>query len=66
MKIVHIEGTEALVASGGLERKIGLHLVKNVGIGDYVIVHAGFAIEKLDEENARETLELLKQIGRPQ
>jgi hydrogenase expression/formation protein HypC len=65
MKIIRINGTEAIVASGGLERKIGLHLVKNVSIGDYVIVHAGFAIEKLDEESARETLELLKQIGRP-
>ena len=66
MKIIHMSGQEAVAASGGLKRKIGLHLLKNANIGDYVIVHAGFAIEKLDERSAHETLALLKKIGRPQ
>lgn len=65
MRIVQIRGEEATVDSGGLRRKIGLHLVKNVRIGDYVIVHAGFAIEKLNKKNAKETLALLKEIGKP-
>ena len=63
MKIAQILGTEAIVESGGLRRKIGLHLVKDVKVGDYVIVHAGFAIEKLDKKGAKETLALLKKIG---
>ena len=63
MKISQIKGREAIVESGGLKRKIGLQLMKNVKPGDYVIVHAGFAIEKLDEKNAKETLNLLRRIG---
>lgn len=63
LKIIKIKGEEATVESSGLTRKIGLHLVKNVKVGDYVIVHAGFAIEKLDEKRAKETLSILKKVG---
>ena len=62
LKIIKIKGEEATVESSGLTRKIGLHLVKGVKVGDYVIVHAGFAIEKLDEKRARETLDILRDI----
>jgi hydrogenase expression/formation protein HypC len=37
-------------------------MVENVGVGDYVLLHAGFAIEKLNEEDALETLRLLKEM----
>lgn len=63
MKIAHIEGDTAVVDSGGLKRKVGLHLMKHVKVGDYVIVHAGFAIEKLDEKKAKQTLSILRKIG---
>ena len=63
MKIVSVKGREAVVDSGGLKRKIGLHLIRRARIGDYVIVHAGFAIEKLNKKMARETLSILKEIG---
>jgi hydrogenase expression/formation protein HypC len=60
VKIVEIEGQDALVESGGLRQKIRLDFVPEAQIGDYVIVHAGFAIALLEKEEALETLELLK------
>jgi len=45
----------------GVQRKASLLLLEDAQIGDYVIVHAGFAIHKLDEAAARETLDLLRE-----
>jgi hydrogenase expression/formation protein HypC len=57
-KIITIEGTMATIDVYGAQRDISLLVLEeNVNIGDYVIVHAGFAIKKLDEEVATETLE---------
>jgi hydrogenase expression/formation protein HypC len=47
----------ATVSFGGVTKSVSLALVPEVGIGDYVIVHVGFAISRLDEEAARRTLE---------
>ncbi len=62
MKVLKIEGDRAVVSSGGIQRTIGINFLRNPKIGDYVIVHAGFAIEKLDTVKAEETLKLLKEI----
>jgi hydrogenase expression/formation protein HypC len=62
MKILKIEGDRAVVSSGGVQRSIGISFLNNPKIGDYVIVHAGFAIEKLDTVKAEETLKLLEEI----
>ncbi|MDP2921437.1 MAG: HypC/HybG/HupF family hydrogenase formation chaperone [Candidatus Omnitrophota bacterium] len=62
MKILKIEGDRAVVSSGGVRRSIGISFLKNPRVGDYVIVHAGFAIEKLDTKRAEETLKLLEEI----
>ncbi len=62
MKILKIEADRAVVSSGGVQRTIGINFLKNPKIGDYVIVHAGFAIEKLDTVNVGETLKLLEEI----
>ena len=62
MKILKIEGDMAKVSSSGIQRAIGINFLKNPKIGDYVIVHAGFAIEKIDPVKAEETLRLLKEI----
>ena len=62
MKILKIEGDRAIVSSGGVRRCIGINFLKSPKIGDYVIVHAGFAIEKLDTVKAEETLRLLEEI----
>ena len=61
-KIVSIEDTTAIVDVYGAQRAISLLLIEeNVDIGDYVLVHAGFAIQKVQEEYAKESLELIKQ-----
>lgn len=53
----------AKVQFGGITRQVYLDFVPEVQIGDYVIVHVGFAIGKVDEEEARQTYEYLKQAG---
>jgi len=63
MRVVEKEGDMGVVELGGVRRKVSLQLLDDVEVGDYVIVHAGFAIEKLDEETARETLELFESLG---
>jgi len=62
MKILKIEGDRAIVSSGGVQRSIGINFLKGPKIGDYVIVHAGFAIEKLDTVKAEETLKILEEL----
>jgi hydrogenase expression/formation protein HypC len=51
------------VSFGGIKKEVCLDFVPDVKIGEYVIVHVGFAINTLNEEEARETLKLLEQIG---
>ena len=46
----------------GAKRTISVDLTPNVKVGDYVLVHAGFSIEIVDEENAEKTLELIKEM----
>jgi len=60
-KIVSIENAIATIDVGGVQRKASLLLLEDAGVGDYVIVHAGFAIKKIDEEAARETLAILRE-----
>jgi hydrogenase expression/formation protein HypC len=60
-KITQIENNMATIDVDGVKRKASLLLLENAGIGDYVIVHAGFAIHKIDEAAALETLKLLKE-----
>ena len=62
MRVVEIEGAVARVEEGGVRREVRVDLVEGVKVGDYVIVHAGIAIERLDEEEARETLRLLEEV----
>ena len=62
MKILEIEGDRAIVSAGGVEQRIAVNFLNNPRIGDYVIVHAGFAIEKIDPKKAEETLRILEEI----
>ena len=48
---------------GGISRTISIQLTPEVRKDDYVLVHAGFAIHKVDEEEARQTLELFEELG---
>lgn len=54
----------ATVLFAGIAKEVSLALVPEAMVGDYVIVHVGFAISKLDEEAARRTLELMAQLDR--
>jgi len=62
MMVVKKDGSSGFVEAGGVEYKVNFDLVPDVGIGDYVIVHAGFAIKKLDQNDADETLRLFKEM----
>jgi hydrogenase expression/formation protein HypC len=63
-KIVEIDNLVATVDVYGARKKISLMLLPEpVGIGDYVLIHAGFAIQKVDEKSALESLKLLKEIA---
>lgn len=58
------DGTRmATVDFGGVRKEVCLAYVPDVTVGDYTIVHVGFALTKLDEKSALETLELFKSVG---
>ncbi|HUX77170.1 MAG TPA: HypC/HybG/HupF family hydrogenase formation chaperone [Anaerolineae bacterium] len=61
--IKSIEGTTARAEIGGVERSISLALTPEARVGDYVLLHTGFAIGVIDEEEAQETLQLLEELA---
>jgi len=63
MKIQSVDGAMGEAELAGVNRRISLVMLPEARVGDYVIVHAGYAIEKLDEEEALKTLELFRQLG---
>ena len=66
-KILETEDCEgnriAKVQFGGITRPVYLNFVPDAAVGDYVVVHVGFAISRIDAEEARRTYELLEQMG---
>ncbi len=60
-KVVSISDDQAEIDFGGVLRKADVSMVE-AEVGDWVLIHAGFAIEKLDEEEAQRTLELWKEV----
>lgn len=62
-KVIDIQGNMAEVSIGGTILKAGLQMVENVEIGDYVLLHTGFAIQKISEEEALETLKILHEMN---
>jgi len=58
-----IEDKEAEVELGGIARRVSLWLTPEAKVGDYVLVHTGYAINILDQEEAEETLRLLREIA---
>ncbi|MBB6622343.1 HypC/HybG/HupF family hydrogenase formation chaperone [Clostridium gasigenes] len=62
-KIIEIYERESLVEFGKIRKIINTSLVEDLKIGDYVLVHVGCAIDKMEEEEARETLEVFKTLG---
>ena len=59
-EVVRIEGSTATVKIEGVEREISLDLMKDVAPGDFLVIHAGYAIQKVSEEDARLTMQIMK------
>jgi hydrogenase expression/formation protein HypC len=67
-KIISIEGTDPVfrsgkVSFGGIQKQINLAYVPEAKVGDYVLVHVGFAISIIDEAEAEEVFEYLREMG---
>ena len=62
-KILSIEGNMAEVSAGGAVFIAGLQMVENVKVGDYILLHAGFAIQKISESEAVETIRLFEDMN---
>jgi hydrogenase expression/formation protein HypC len=63
LKIVSIENSsEAIGEMNGIKKKIRIDLLPNIKCGEYVMVHAGFALEKIDEILAKETMDALEEV----
>ncbi|MGZ4902955.1 MAG: HypC/HybG/HupF family hydrogenase formation chaperone [Halobacteriota archaeon] len=61
-EVLKVDGNKGVVDYGGLEQEVSLDLVEDVHPGDYVLVHVGFAIEKLSKDAALETLAIFKEL----
>ncbi len=64
MQIASINGSHAVCSTKGIEREVSLFLLQDelIAIGDYVLIHVGYAIQKISAEEARSTWELLDQM----
>jgi len=63
LKIISIKGKMGIGELGGVRKKVSLMLLDKVKVGDYVLLHAGFAINKLETKEAEELLQLLREIS---
>lgn len=61
-QIVSIDGNTAIVDFGGVKRTVSIALLEKISPGDYVIVHTGYAIQKMDRKEAEESLELWAEV----
>ncbi|MHA1468492.1 MAG: HypC/HybG/HupF family hydrogenase formation chaperone, partial [Promethearchaeota archaeon] len=65
-KIVSIDGNTAVVDFDGIEQEVIIALVLNPEVGKYVIIHAGYAIEQMEEKDAMEAIDQWKEIAEDQ
>ena len=63
LKLTQIDGNDAIGELEGIKRKIRVDFLHTTQLGDYVIAHAGFAIEKLNEQQALENLKALQEVA---
>ena len=62
VKIMSVEGSSGIGEVGGVERKIDLTFIEEPRVGEYVLLHAGFAIQKINEEEARQSLDAWREL----
>lgn len=63
VEIVDVENQLAKVEVGGVRRNVNIGMLDDTKVGDYVLVHVGFAMSKIDEAEAKETLRVLQEMG---
>ena len=61
-KVLSLDGDKGIVEIGNMKREVFMHLLPDVDVNEYVLVHAGCAIQKIDEEEAKITLDTLKEL----
>ncbi|MBC2580094.1 HypC/HybG/HupF family hydrogenase formation chaperone [Clostridium sp. DJ247] len=62
-KVLSIENNKGVIEIGKMKREVFMHLLPDVKVGEYVLVHAGCAMQTIDEEEAEKTLELIKELA---
>jgi len=62
-KVVSVENDNAVVSMDGIQKQVSLALVDNVVVGDYVLLHVGYALNKIDPDEAQKTLALFAEAG---
>jgi hydrogenase expression/formation protein HypC len=63
IEIVDSENQIAKVEVGGVRRNVNVSMVDGLSIGDFVLIHVGFAMSRIDEREAEETLRMLRELG---
>jgi hydrogenase expression/formation protein HypC len=63
VRVVSIEGNEAEVEIGGVRRRVSIILTPEANVGDYVLLHTGYAINVINEAEAQETLKILEEMA---
>jgi len=61
-KVLSLDGDKGIVEIGNMKREVFMHLLSDVSVNEYVLVHAGCAIEKVDEEEAKITMDIFKEL----
>ncbi|WP_343349001.1 HypC/HybG/HupF family hydrogenase formation chaperone [Terrisporobacter petrolearius] len=62
-KVIEIYEGESLIDFGKIKKRVNTFFIDNIQVGDYVLIHAGCAIEKVSEEEAIETMDIFKSIS---
>ena len=63
LRLMEIHDKEGIAEAGGMRRSVRLDFIRNPQVGDYVLVHAGFAMERLSEEQALQNLQVLREVA---
>lgn len=62
-KVLSLDGFRGIIETGNMKREVFMHLIPNIKVGQYVLVHAGCAIETIDEEEAQKSLQIIKELS---
>ena len=65
-KVIWLKDEKAGVDFGGVVVEAGTHIIENLAVGDYVLVHSGYVLEKLDIDEAKKTLDIFEELTRIQ